>query len=702
MRQLAIITAAISLTISTVGPVSAGLILRNDGDYPALQKPETSWVDLKDRATCAVDASAPKKKILALVVGVDRVVHPVSNVVSVFGGVPNDLQAVTTLLRRAYSEETLTVHTTGPTTVGALRDIMLGALREERCPDLVFFHFSGAASKDGDSSPDFARSGFKSGYCSYYLMVGESASPSAATPRQQTELCDVALRNAATAFRNRGAHFVAAIDTNYAELADFGRTERGRTIWKRDIAAGLGRVAKPVEAMLHSGAASFAAFYGASAMQLGMEGPVTAPGMTGKYGNLTAPFVQALGANFSATPRDIVDVFGLKAEAANASLLAEASAPDQSVFFPWRDAAAPRSIYEIDDYLSIAGLEVREGQAVAPNEKAMIAATIKFPHRAKIKAALVDNKQTRIAPDGTFNATVQFNRGVNKVRITLITTSDEFIPFTIDVVFREGSKFKPAGKQYALLIANQDYAGNGWADLSTPVGDVAAIGKVLRERYGMITQTQLGGVDTSLVLKNTTRTDVLTLLNRLIDAAGPDDSILVFYAGHGQKDERTKKAYWVPVNAGRDDYYNWISSDDLKAAFEREDARAKHILVVADSCYSGDVFREQTRQVSLSSAVAETERLAYFERLYAKRSRLAISSGASEPVLDGGGQGHSIFARAFIKALDETEAPAFTSADLYANYLVRFVSTGAAQTPTRTPFSLSDSGGDFVFVRRSE
>src|SRR5262249_61894245 len=80
---------------------------------------------------------------------------------------------------------------------------------------------------------------------------------------------------------------------------------------------------------------------------------------------------------------------------------------------------------------------------------------------------------------------------------------------------------------------------------------------------------------------------------------------------------------------------------------------AKHILVVADSCYSGTLTRG-IDVVMLPSGGAE--RNAYLARIVQKRSRTVLTSGGEEPVADSGGGGqHSVFAKAFLAALQESK-----------------------------------------------
>ena len=119
---------------------------------------------------------------------------------------------------------------------------------------------------------------------------------------------------------------------------------------------------------------------------------------------------------------------------------------------------------------------------------------------------------------------------------------------------------------------------------------------------------------------------------------------------------------------------------------------AKHVMIVSDSCYSGRLTR------GLSVAVKTgAEREAELSRLAAKRSRTALVSGGLEPVNDGGGEGHSVFTRAFLTALRES-TEVLDGQQLFAA-VRRPVIVNADQTPEYSDIRLAGhDGGDFLFV----
>lgn len=56
---------------------------------------------------------------------------------------------------------------------------------------------------------------------------------------------------------------------------------------------------------------------------------------------------------------------------------------------------------------------------------------------------------------------------------------------------------------------------------------------------------------------------------------------------------------------------------------------------------------------------------------------MLFSSGANEPVWDGGGSGHSVFAKALLQGLDETDYSRFTFYDVFPR--VQEVTAGSSE-----------------------
>jgi tetratricopeptide (TPR) repeat protein len=234
---------------------------------------------------------------------------------------------------------------------------------------------------------------------------------------------------------------------------------------------------------------------------------------------------------------------------------------------------------------------------------------------------------------------------------------------------------------YALIIGNNGYT--ALPKLKTAEADARAVEKLLRESYGF--QTKL--------LVNATRAQTVSALSAYRRELSSDASLLIYYAGHGYNDKDADKAYWLPVDAERDDVSNWIIADEITTGIRV--IPAKHVLVISDSCYSGTLSR------GLSDMLPRpAEREQFLQRMAAGHSRTLMASGGDEPVVDSGGSGHSIFADALLHGLREIDKVQFTAGELFRSYVEESVAGRAQQTPEYNP--LRNSGhesGDFVFIK---
>jgi uncharacterized caspase-like protein len=236
------------------------------------------------------------------------------------------------------------------------------------------------------------------------------------------------------------------------------------------------------------------------------------------------------------------------------------------------------------------------------------------------------------------------------------------------------------GAYHALVIGNNNY--RDLPKLKTAVNDARAVAKLLTDQYGFETK----------LLTDATRADVITALARMRAKLKANDNLLIYYAGHGVIDDVTERGYWLPVDAEQAVPTNWVSNDDITAMLRA--IRANHIMVVADSCYSGTLVRAAPARMETAR-----ERAAWFKRVVKKRGRTALVSGGLEPVTDSGSGGHSVFAAAFLAALRENRN-VIDGQTLYQT-IKRPVVLNANQTPQYSDIRLAGhEGGDFVFVRR--
>lgn len=191
------------------------------------------------------------------------------------------------------------------------------------------------------------------------------------------------------------------------------------------------------------------------------------------------------------------------------------------------------------------------------------------------------------------------------------------------------------GKFYALIIGNSAY--NAYPPLTTPIADAKSVEALLREQYGF--QTKL--------LINANRYTIMSAFNELNQKLNDQDNLLIYYAGHGEVDKKSRTAYWLPVDAEVGNSANWISSQSINELLSI--MPAKHILVVADSCYSGALTGSAVAK--LPDGMDETKRERWLKAMNKRKARTVLTSGGVKPVMDQGGGSHSVFANAFLKTL---------------------------------------------------
>jgi hypothetical protein len=195
------------------------------------------------------------------------------------------------------------------------------------------------------------------------------------------------------------------------------------------------------------------------------------------------------------------------------------------------------------------------------------------------------------------------------------------------------------GKYYALVIGNNEY--RYLPELQTALNDANAISEVLSERYGFTTRT----------LRNATRYEILSALNELREQLTSDDNLLIYYAGHGDLDKVNQRGHWLPVDAELDNSANWLSNVAVTDILNI--MKAKQILLVVDSCYSGSLTRSSITRIK--TGMTTSERANWLKTMSKKRSRMVLTSGGLAPVLDAGGGEHSVFARSLLEVLGANE-----------------------------------------------
>jgi len=310
----------------------------------------------------------------------------------------------------------------------------------------------------------------------------------------------------------------------------------------------------------------------------------------------------------------------------------------------------------------------------------------------------INGVEASLAPGGDFSAEIRLAVGDNTISVKAVDTKNNVaetdftmtreaveqaaIPASSGAAF--DSTVRGKGKYYALCIGIDKYTGE-WPQLADAVRDASGMAKELSTDYRF---------DKVITLfdQQATRANIIREMEWLTDNVKKNDNVLIFYSGHGDYKKTLNKGYWVPVDAQTESTAGFISNSDIQTFLGG--IPSNHTLLIADACFSGDIFR------GLEETVKKDDLQRYFEEVERRASRQAISSGGLEPVMDGGRDGHSVFTYYLLKTLKENNAANLDADQLYDDIKIP-VANNSDQTPVFSAVkNTGDEGGQFVFHKQ--
>jgi len=321
-----------------------------------------------------------------------------------------------------------------------------------------------------------------------------------------------------------------------------------------------------------------------------------------------------------------------------------------------------------------------------------------------VKSVTLNGIPAQLANDGGFRSSVDVAPGGTPVKVAAVDGANRVAELEFMLVPQAGAsapapqlaeqsgalpKGVDLGRFHAIVIGNNTYGNARFPALRSAIADATSVAQVLKDRYGYNVQ----------LLLNATRLDVLTALNDAREKLKPQDNLLVYYAGHGELATDGDEGYWIPVDGLPNAPQTWISNTAISSILDSMQAR--HVLVVADSCYSGSMTR--AAMASFETATMPADKWSdWVKTMNAGRSRTALTSGGLQPVPDTGSGNHSYFARAFINVLQDNNRL------LEAQRLYREIGAALAlstldapvtQSPEYSPIRFAGhEAGEFFFV----
>jgi uncharacterized caspase-like protein len=247
------------------------------------------------------------------------------------------------------------------------------------------------------------------------------------------------------------------------------------------------------------------------------------------------------------------------------------------------------------------------------------------------------------------------------------------------------------GRSWIAVIGIDRYL--HWLPLSSAVRDATGAAAMFRRLgFESIVEPLLDERATGKAIHELVTEDLHTL--------GPEDSLVLFYAGHGGTrrhyvgDKEIQTGYLIPVDASDspNKVTTWIELDGWLRAISV--LPAKHILVILDACHSGIALDPIVKWRDINSW-QETPLSTLSER----RSRRIITSALADQVaLDHGpSHGHSLFTGCLIEGLTHglrRGTRRVTTGSELGLYVQQRVSDypDSRQTPDFGTFKLDDRG----------
>ncbi len=222
---------------------------------------------------------------------------------------------------------------------------------------------------------------------------------------------------------------------------------------------------------------------------------------------------------------------------------------------------------------------------------------------------------------------------------------------------------------HAIFIACTNYTGK-WPALDSTIVEAERLKQELVDEYSFKPEN-------IITLYNKTKQDILRGVYNKLGSLGEDDNVLIFYGGHGYLENNM--AYWVPSLAT--DRLDYISNTEITDMLQNR--QAKHILVMADACFSGAL-----RSIADEYVPSKLE--------YRQPSRQFLTSGSAETV-----PGVSVFIPNIIEFLKLNTTHYYSTGNLY-NDIYKPVQNESGRTPVCKDFQnvSNSSGGQFYFKRK--
>ncbi len=195
--------------------------------------------------------------------------------------------------------------------------------------------------------------------------------------------------------------------------------------------------------------------------------------------------------------------------------------------------------------------------------------------------------------------------------------------------------------------------------------------------------------------KAATRSSINDELKWLANSAGPDDTAILFFSGHGGRQSVNAEdlAFLCPVNASLiDPEGTCISSQELNRALNA--IKSERLIVLLDTCFSGGMRDAKYRHAFISAGLGKDD---VNTMLDGSGRVILAASRPDQPAWELHGMRNGLFTNYLLRALRGDVAR--NDGSVWVSDVFSYVSRGVRQHGCQSPFQRS-VGEDFVVMTR--
>jgi len=309
-----------------------------------------------------------------------------------------------------------------------------------------------------------------------------------------------------------------------------------------------------------------------------------------------------------------------------------------------------------------------------------------------VVSVLINGNPARLQADGNFDGETVLLEGNNYITVRAVDSrgNESKTTFQIDKVpqkpltaDKNEKKNPTGGVRRALMFATNEY--ESWSPLANPIPDAQTLGKDLKEIYGYEVDVQT----------NLNKNQVLLKIKEYAQLKyGPNDQLMIFFAGHGQFDEVFKEGYVVAKDSDFNDESksSYIAHSNLRTYINN--ISCKHVLLVMDVCFGGTI--DPMIAMRGAERTFDSDREELIRQKMSLNSRIYLTSGGKEYVPDGRPGQHSPFCRRLLEAF---RSGGGIDGVLTMGEIMQFVGL-ITPNPLLGQLGQNDPGADFLFISK--